>query len=524
MPRRVVSAISFALFVALSAALAAAQSPAQDVVPERREAVTRDTDFYGADLQPLFDTTRAACRSACLADPACRAYTFNTRSNACFPKSEVAETQAYDGAISARIFDTDPRVLAQAGARAAELGFLSRSDLNAARTLAVEIGSRHPGGQYEVLEMLRAAQDRAAQGDHLNAMRWTGAVVAAADGADQWVEYARLSLAIETDDSSEKRRNAERALSAAANAHLRGLNPAVRVNALTQMATALERLGRGRDTVRALRLAEGLGPRQDVIAALEAAIAKYGFRVTGHRADNESARPRICAEFSEPLVKAGVDYAPFVRLNDAGLVVQAEDREICIDGVEHGQRYTVTFREGLPAASGERLIRDVEIVLYVRDRSPSVSFAGRAYVLPASADAALPVETVNLDEVDLSLRRVSDRNLLRVIQEDYFARPLSYYAEERFTGELAEEVWTGTGEVANELNRTMTTRLPLGGALADRAPGIYALTARVPGSDPYDEDGATQWFVLTDLGLTTLKGTDGLHVFVRALSDAQALE
>lgn len=512
------------ILLILAVSPVAAQSPAQDVVPERRETVIRNTDFFGGDLQPLFDTTLEACRNACMADPDCKAYTFNTRKNACFPKVDVAETKPFEGAISARMLDTDPQVLAQAGARAAELGFLSRGDLNAARTLALEIGSRHPGGQYQALEMLRAAQDREAKGDHLNAMRWTGAVIAAVDGADQWVEYARLSLAIETDKRSEKRKNAERALRAATNAHLRGLNPAVRVNALMQMAEALERLGRGRDMVHALRLAEGLAPRQDVTAALEAAIAKYGFRVTGHRADNESDRPRICAEFSEPLVKAGVDYAPFVRLNDTGLVVQAEDREICIDGVEHGERYTVTFREGLPAASGEKLIRDVEIALYVRDRSPSTSFPGRAYVLPASADAALPIETVNLDEVELSLRRVSDRNLLRTIQEDYFAQPLSYYAEERFTADLAEEIWTGTGEVGNDLNRTMTTRLPLGEVLAGRAPGIYALTARVPGSDPYDADAATQWFVLTDLGLTTLKGTDGLHVFVRALSDAQALD
>ena len=32
----------------------------------------------------------------------------------------------------------------------------------------------------------------------------------------------------------------------------------------------------------------------------------------------------------------------------------------------------------------------------------------------------------------------------------------------------------------------------------------------------------TQWFVVTDLGLATLQGADGLHVFVRALSSAEA--
>ncbi|MEQ9259367.1 MAG: alpha-2-macroglobulin family protein [Roseovarius sp.] len=511
-------------FSAFFAAILATQALAQSAVPERREVVTLDTDFYGADLQPLFDTTQEACRNACFANAECVAYTFNSRSNACFPKREVLELQAYEGAVSAELFPTSPAVLASAGARAADLGFLGAADLTRARALAEQIGARHPGGQWDVQAMLDAARARLRDGDTLNAMRWTGAAVARSDAADQWVEYARLSLAIETDNSSQRNRYEAQALEASINGYLRAQDEAMRVSALLQLAEALEARDRGRDMVPALRLAESLQPRADVMAALESAVAKYGFRITEHRSDNESAAPRICAEFSEPLVKAGVDYTPFVRLPDAGLVVQADDRQICIDGVSHGERYTVTFRQGLPAESGETLLKDVEITQYVRDRAPKVAFPGRAFVLPKSADAALPLETVNLDEVELVLRRVSDRNLLRTMQEQYFGRPLGYYDTLDFASDIAEEVWRGTGEVANELNATMTTRLPMGEALAGQSPGIYALTARVPGVEAYDDPGATQWFVLTDLGMTTLKGTDGLHVFLRGLSDAEALE
>ena len=515
MIRLLLSAV-FLLGLALDAT---AQSP----VPERRQSVTMNTDFYGADLQPIFDTTLNACRKACFGDPQCRAYTFNTRSNACFPKSTVNESRPYQGAVSARLLPTDARVLAQVGARAGELRFLSGGDLAEARAQAEEIGLRHPAGARETGEMRDLARVWAAKGDYLNAMRWTGAIVGRSDSADQWVEYARLSLQIETDKRADKRRHDRRAFLAAINAYLRGLDTPVRVNALMEMATALERLGRGRDMVSALRLAEGLWPRDDVTAALETAAAKYGFRITAHRAENESARPRICAEFSDPLVKAGVDYTSYLKLPDPGLAVEAQGRQICIDGVRHGARYRITFRKGLPAADGQTLLKDVEIAQYIRDRSPSVAFGGRAYVLPKAADAALPVETVNLDRVDLILRRVSDRNLLRSIQEGYFARPLDHYDERALAGNIAETVWKGSGEVGNELNRTMTTRLPLGKVLADQPPGIYVLSAHLPKGTDGGGTGATQWFVLTDLGLTTLKGQDGLHVFVRGLSDAQAL-
>jgi len=46
----------------------------------------------------------------------------------------------------------------------------------------------------------------------------------------------------------------------------------------------------------------------------------------------------------------------------------------------------------------------------------------------------------------------------------------------------------------------------------------------VPGGDIDDDAGATQWFILAELGRSTLKGADGIHAFVRRLSDASAKE
>ncbi|MDQ2095645.1 alpha-2-macroglobulin family protein [Rhodalgimonas zhirmunskyi] len=499
---------------------ALAQDTDRDYVPDRRFVVTRNVDFYGADLQALFDTDLKSCQNACIADPQCKAFTFNSRSNACFPKSEVSERKPYEGATSAVVLTAMPGAEAQAKLRGAELDrFLSANDLNRAIQLARDIGPLHPGGQWDVQTLLRSAEERRKTGDPLNAMRWMGAAVAVTDTADQWVEYARLNLAIEV-KSNEKRRYADRAISAAINGYLRGQGAAVRVNALDVLSTALERQGRGRDTIPALRLAEQLQPRAELSARLDKAIAKYGFRVTDTDVRSDQADPQMCAEFSERLAQTGVDYAPYVRLPDQRMSIEAQGTRLCISGVEHGKRYTLTIREGLPAQSGEKTVKDIDLAFYVRDRAPTVVFPGRAYVLPKSDAAAVPIQTVNLDEVDLTLRRVSDRNILRAIQENYFGNAISYYAEGRFDGEVGEELWTGKGEVQNTLNRDMTTRLPVGDLIRDLDPGVYALTAAIPGEDRYDSRGATQWFVLSDLGTTTMSGADGLHVFVRGLSDA----
>ncbi len=496
---------------------------AQDVVPDHRYVLSRNVDFPGSDLAALFDTTQAACARACSADRACVAYTFNARSNACFPKSDVSAPQPYDGAISARRIATDPQVLSQAATRNSDLSFLQDRDFAAARALADGIGNRFAVDDRPLSDLLAASSSAFSAGDRVAGMRWMGAALALSDRADLWESWAYHGLRLKkTAPRDFRRRVRGEALAATINAYVRAQGPAAKAAALQGMAEALEVANRGRDMIPALRLAYAIQPRDDIDADLTKAIGKYGFRVTDTRVDNNAALPRICAEFSEPLVQAGADYDPFVRREAPGLVVQADGQQLCVDGVDHGARYQLTFRTGLPAASGETLARDVTVNLYVRDRAPSVRFPGRAYVLPRSADAALPIETVNLDTVALRLRRVSDRNLLRAIQDSYFGRPLTSYEDRAFAENIAEEIWTGTAEVGNTLNADMTTRLPLGVALKDQAPGIYALHADLPGADPYDDTAATQWFVLTDIGLSTWQGNDGLTVAARSLSQATA--
>ena len=50
---------------------------------------------------------------------------------------------------------------------------------------------------------------------------------------------------------------------------------------------------------------------------------------------------------------------------------------------------------------------------------------------------------------------------------------------------------------------------------------LTAVSSDKPGNDW--DSRATQWFVVSDIGLTTYAGTDGLHVFARALSSAKPM-
>lgn len=511
---------ALAVFSVFSGPVLAQDGP----VPERRIAISRNVDFPGHDIRSIFDTSFEACTRACLSDPNCAAFTFNARSNSCFPKTATTERSPFEGALSAIVLPTQARVLANAATRRAELEFLSDWDIENARKQAEDLAKRHYVNDWTAEALLNAAREARAQGNIVNAMKFTGSALTLTDAADQWVDYADLLLSIRTDNRNERRSYRTRALQAAINGFLRAEGAALRATALEVMARALEANERGRDMIPALRLAQELSPREALAEMLDDAIGKYGFRITDHEVDSDAASPRICAVFAEDLVKAGVDYTPYLRLPEPGLNVTHEGRQLCVEGVKHGQRYRLTFRAGLPAASGEKLAHDVTLTQYVRDRSPSVRFPGRAYVLPKTGEAALPVVTVNTDKLELVLRRVSDRNLLRAFQEDYFGRPLSVWETENFEDKVAEEVWRGSGETGMELNQDVTTRLPVGEIIGDLPAGIYALEASVPGADPYEDAAAMQWFVVSDLGLATLSGTEGLHVFVRSLATAEAKE
>ena len=503
--------------------MVAVMAPAQDLIPAKRFVLSQDADLPGGDIASAIDTTLEACERACATNQSCTAFTFNTNNNSCFSKAGPGAPAFFLGAYSGIAIKADGGAADRATLRRSELPFVPDWDVATAFEQANSLGNTHVTNDFTAEEHLQAALDAETNGDAELASRFTGAAINLTDLPETWADYARLLLLAGQPSGDNQRSYRDRAYSAAINAHLRAETPALRHSILVTMGAALESIDRGRDTVQALRLAQALQPRDDTAALLDDAIGKYGFRIADNEVQSDSVRPRVCANFTEPLFTTGVDYSSFVQVDEPGLTVEAVGtNQICVEGVVHGQRYSFTFREGLPAADGQTLAKSVPLTAYVRDRSPGVRFAGRAYVLPRLGGASIPVETVNTTKLDLTLYQVTDRNLLRAIQEDYFAAPMQQYQEEYFEGSVGAVLWQGTAEVGQEVNRDVTTRLPMDDALKGRPAGIYALKAAVPGVDPYVVGAAWQWFVVSDLGLTTMSGVDGLHVFVRSLGTAEA--
>ncbi|AUB81604.1 alpha-2-macroglobulin family protein [Candidatus Thiodictyon syntrophicum] len=513
--------------------------------PARQLLLMQDADYFGRDIEVLKEVALDDCTAACLATPACRAFTYNSKARWCFLKDQFRDLRTFPGAVSGRVLEGAAATLAQR--RAAELGFLPPDALDAARKLAAGLAALVPPESTKELkgqgvdEVSAAARAARGMGNGEQAVVLAAAAVRLApDDPGLWLGLAQALEAATPEGYELRSQRKAQASAAAVNAYLLAPTEAQRTPALLALGRTLKNREQWRPAIGALAAALALRTDPAVQADLAKLRADHGFRVTEHRVEAESPTPRICIEFSEPLARLNPNLADFVKATDgnagaggantgAGLPVDPQERQVCIDGVSHGGRYTIQVRKGLPAASGETLAKTVDLDIRVGNRTPAAHFLGRAYVLPRGGEATIPVVSVNADRLAAKVYRIGDRSIAQALGDGPFLKSLSGYEAGQIADQTGETIWTGTIEIQAELNRDVTTAVPVGTLVPDLKPGVYALTASptrtlTPGQQEQDceegcgESAATQWFVVSDLGLTALTGNDGLHTLVRSLS------
>ena len=175
----------------------------------------------------------------------------------------------------------------------------------------------------------------------------------------------------------------------------------------------------------------------------------------------------------------------------------------------------------------ETLAKSADFTIYVRDRKPFVRFAGKAYVLPRTGQRGIPVVSVNTSAVKRStIYRIGDRNLLDTVLGRDFQRNLDATDSTRSPTSSGAKVWSGELEVEQKLNAEVTTAFPVDqavGTLGARRLCHDRERRRTP-SPTTTATLATQWFIVSDLGLTAYSGNDGIHVFVHSLASAEPSE
>jgi len=347
-------------------------------------------------------------------------------------------------------------------------------------------------------------------------------VAAAPDDATSWLRLSRAVLQIKPRDDREKALLLDRASTAAYVAYQRARDRNVEADSLSVLGRTLADREQWRSALDSLRLSLELRETAELRAQYEKLRAEHGFRLLDYTVDSDSISPRACFQFSEELPGRRTDFSPYVAV--AGIeraAIAANEKQLCVEGLKHGERYAVTLRAGLPSVVKETLAKSAEFTIFVRDRKPFVRFSGKAYVLPRTGQRGIPVLSVNTQAVILAIYRIGDRNLIDTLLGYDFQRNLSRYQAERLGSERGTKVWSGELAVESKLNTEVTTAFPLDQAVKDLGPGIYAMMAEPKDtvSNDYGQQ-ATQWFVVSDLGLTAYTTHDGIDVFIHSLATA----
>ncbi len=217
----------------------------------------------------------------------------------------------------------------------------------------------------------------------------------------------------------------ERASTAAYIAYQRAGNTGEEADALAVLGRALSERKLWRPALDALRLSLDLREVAEVRGQYEKMRDEHGFRLLDYTVDSDW---RLAARLF-PVLRGSRQAGRLCAVRGAGRHRQAgadrRGKQLCVDGLKHGERYNINLRAGLPSTVKEGLPKSAEFNIYVRDRKPFVRFTGRAYVLPRTGQRGIPLVSVNTPAVNVNVFRIGDRNLINTVIDSDFQRTLS---------------------------------------------------------------------------------------------------
>ena len=411
-----------------------------------------------------------------------------------------------------------------AGGAFAQKAF-QRDDLaDAAIKLEAQIRAESGAVTASAATLRRDADAAFQRNDYRNGLLILGRItVVAPEDSANWLRIAQTVLQIRPGNVRERTTLLERAATAAYIAYQRTKSPAEEAAALLIISRSYADRQLWRPALDAMRLSLDLREVADVRQQYERMREDHGFRLLDYSVDADASSPRACFQFSEDLPGRRTDLSPFVAVSGQDRpALTVDTRQICVEGLKHGERYTVTLRAGIPSSVRETLAKPAEFSIYVRDRKPVVRFSGRAYVLPRVGQRGIPIVSVNTSAVAVEVYRIGDRNLVTTVLGHDFQRTLNRYELARLREDRGSQVWKGEMKVDPVQNTDVTTAFPVSEAIPNLGAGVYVMVANAANAIGEDyADLATQWFIVSDLGLTAYSGNDGIHTFVHSLETTQ---
>ncbi len=232
----------------------------------------------------------------------------------------------------------------------------------------------------------------------------------------------------------------------------------------------------------------------------------------------------LCAKLSQYSYSSDTTKAKeYIRLTPNHHYTLSIDYDgICLKGLKPRTTYSFAINKAIPL-NKHQLDRDYRFTKTTTDYEPSYSFKDSGYILPAKGEISIPIDSTNVKELQISLYRINTKNLISKINDYGLIRSIYSYTLDKIASTDGYLLWQKKIKIRPKLNQVATTALPVGDFLKDRKPGVYILSALMVDEDGKvveEYDSKIQWFMISDIGLYTLRSDDGMTVYTREISTA----
>ncbi len=193
---------------------------------------------------------------------------------------------------------------------------------------------------------------------------------------------------------------------------------------------------------------------------------------------------------------------------------------ICINNLKPQTTYSI-YIDKSATIGNLTLDKSYTFTKKTTNYEPSIEFSENGYILPSQSDISIPLDSINVKRVKLKLYRINRNNLINMINSTSLKDSLYNYDLDEIENEKGYLLWEKYLNIDNKLNKKVTTAIPVGKTIKKRKSGVYILAASIVNKDGTVDYGVkTQWFMISDIGLFTLKAKDKLHIYTKHLSNA----
>jgi uncharacterized protein YfaS (alpha-2-macroglobulin family) len=267
------------------------------------------------------------------------------------------------------------------------------------------------------------------------------------------------------------------------------------------------------------------------------------FKVAPFRAFDAGDSASLCSTLIHnkrgALEFADDTYARYFELTSGGQIIDGysisrqkdvfswrdRDSEFCITGLDHSKLYDVTIRPGLSASRGG-FVKDLSKPQILKVKTPqitpSIKLDGAKTILSNSENAVIPLEYVNLDEIEITLHRVdlaslpSYNSVLQILDGGDINSLDNFWADQ-----IAQK----TIKVESELNELQSINLNFSDVIKPNTSGLFVATFDSPKLDAsYWQNRPTQWFSISDASVQIFKGLNTTDVFIKSFKNAESIQ